>query len=617
MTPSSWAKPLGQDDLVDLAKRDPHAYAEHLQAHDEMVAAEGRRQEAEVARQNAEKEERNYQILFDAQREADALHKQILETSIDRGRFMKSRTVPQSIAAYLSVIVGGLVQARKGGPNIGLEMLDKEIDRDIAEQESNLANKRNALTDLRASGMSRFQAQQAYRAAWYARAKEELLTKMQDFDPQGSTAINGAKQALEFDARVAQAAELARRDKLKEVVAVRKADDEHREAMDKHLAEQKKLGTLMGGGGAGVGVSAVKPGNLSTDDVRAQIGDPKFPVPDVPGGYTPARAKQMVELAKSGREVRQFESEQDRKLGVLDPAGTPLMAKAGGFFHARDEDEAKALSSQIYDTGEAIRLMDDVLRLRQRAGWEPDVMQSDEWLKVQQSWAKLILKTKNIEQLGALSGSDIELVTKALGSKDPTGFRDNSAGIESARRNAAIGLSGKLRSRGVADQSIPQFGDPPKLSKPNAEERAFMDLAKKPAISVDKADLQATKILKQYQTEDAWSKLTPEQQAAVRAEKKRLVANFKDITPDQLVGIEKLGRDAQGNSEAAGGARAQLETMKQPGGGQTEAIRKAAEDALAGNFHNYGVPFVAETAPAREPGVTTNAPVNLSNFGGK
>jgi hypothetical protein len=447
LAPQSWDNTIGQEDLHQMALRHPQEFVAYSQAHDAARAAEQRQQEAIVARKNAEQEEQNYADLRASQAKADQIRDEVANTRIDANRWRESRSVPQSIAAFLSVVIGGLYQARKGGPNIGLEIIDKAIAQDIAEQEANLANKRGVLAEMREAGMSRFQSQQAYRAAVYARAKEDLITKMQDFDPRGTTALEGAKHAYQFDMQIANAAELARQQALKEGMAaskerreVLKAMDDHAESLGKQAAAQQKL--------AGGGIDAGK-----AEDSVQPVEYFKTTYPQSPAPLRPMSEKAYngwLRTTKTGAEATQAigaESPAEarrRELGIGGPDGQPLVNKDDRPFIARDKTIAEKLTKQATAATEVADIIDEVLAIRERSGGESKIWNSDDRMRLDALQNQLVILQKSgIE--GMSSDEDMKKLSEAIGASDVSSFRSRAAGLEKGRERTVGFLNQTLR----------------------------------------------------------------------------------------------------------------------------------------------------------------------------
>lgn len=73
----------------------------------------------------------------------------------DPDRFWNSRSTPQKVAGFIGIALGGFVSGMKGGSNQVVDMIDKEIDRDIAAQRNNWrANKDSLEAKRSAYGMA-------------------------------------------------------------------------------------------------------------------------------------------------------------------------------------------------------------------------------------------------------------------------------------------------------------------------------------------------------------------------------------------------------------------------------------------------------------------------------
>lgn len=119
-----------QGAIQDIGARTVDAAThEYGQALEQERAA--RLREAAAQRSMAEREEELAQHQADFDQSAQALAK----TSIDPNRFWASRSTGQKIAAMISLGLGGFVSGAKGGSNIGLDILNTAIDRDIKAQE--------------------------------------------------------------------------------------------------------------------------------------------------------------------------------------------------------------------------------------------------------------------------------------------------------------------------------------------------------------------------------------------------------------------------------------------------------------------------------------------------
>lgn len=466
MSPSTWAQPIGADDLHGLSKRDPAAYVQHSQAIDQINADTELGRIAVKAKEKALRDEQTHRETMDTMAKANELRDRVLNTKIDAGRWRKSRTLPQSVMAMLSVVIGGLYQSRKGGPNIGLEIIDKAIDRDIAEQQANLDKDRSMVAELRAQGMNDFQIKQTMSAAVYQRAIEEIQTTRQDFVVGGTTERNLAQQQLEYEARVQAAAEAARRNKFDEDLKIAEAQRklmETRSEIAKRDAEIAKMRPGAGGGGTAKGM-------LSPQEIKAEFGI------DVPGPMSQKDVNTRLEgkvksqtLATGANSTGLSKEELERyvpglELTVKDDAGNDV---AKPYLAVGLPAEVEGLRKKTVSTKKLVRLMDEALRIR--TGWSSDAAKSDEWRKLKANWAAAIGEAKGPGglALGVLTGPDMELAGEYIGTKDPTEFRDPSAGILKARQNLINALNDEAGALVPPGATLKRFDiQEPKLRTP-------------------------------------------------------------------------------------------------------------------------------------------------------
>jgi len=607
---------LSEDELVDLAHRDPIAFAKYNAQKDAEAADVFRTRQAELARKDAERAEAEHRDYLAAKQRADDLAAR-LEADAEALANEKPKaymdSIGNAIGGVIGIVLGQLGAPATGGENMGLKILNAQIDRytqaqreEYARKAGNLDRRANAIARLREAGYSDYQAATAFRLASLGRAREQLLTEMQNYDPRGTTARRIAGTVLETERQMAAAREGVRQRQLDEDLKIAK---EAREQGEYAL----KVAKLRGAGtGAGTGL-------LSPAEIKAQYGldvDRPMSMKDINARLDARRTKLSgdkteQEITKGAEEARAAQT----GYSINDPqTGNAYTNKDGKPFIIMDDTKRARVRDVLAAAANVRRMSDLVQALRKEKGGASKIRGSAEYQELVALASATDFETYKAFGLGAPSAGDRALAENARGGKDITSFiYDPSSGFETYAKNLEAKALTEMRGAGYQ-------GAPVKLKStlaiPKAdvtpEERAFMDLKKKPAASVDAASEQATQILKPYYAK--FDSLSEAERAAVAAEKQRLTANYKDITPGQLIGIEALGRKATGDGEEAKHARTQLETIKKEG--ETDAIRKAAEAALGGVFVNYGQPRMPDVVDPNA-GATTNAPVNLSNFGGQ
>jgi hypothetical protein len=477
-SPQSWQQPLAAPDLVDMGRRDPVAFMQHTSAMNEQRAAVEREQRAAIDAQNTMRAEQEFNDLKEANAKAAALHDEVLNTKIDpNGR----RGTVRRIADVVAVMIGGLVQARKGGPNVAMQIIDSEIDRDIEAQKANMLDKRNAIAELRQRGMSDFQAQQAYRVSWYARAMDDLKTEMQNYDPRGTAAARMAQQTLELQGRIQMAGEAARKSAFEDDLKVRKelrADEENArawiETQDKHNAAQKKLQP-------GVGAALRTPAYFAS----LNLAPPPFDMTDKEYDLWQKRKENEKQLApadpnspKARKDLADATKAEADAAAAADgykitspETGGDLIQPDGKPFVVMDTEERKKLRGTVAAASNIRKLADKMAELKKKYGGAITSLGSDEAMELRSLTSQIDFEVFKNYDLGAPSEGDKALAEGVRGGVDPTSFVKNAtrgwqAFAEGAEAKAithlrAAGYEGKeLRFQRAADLPKPK----PKLT---------------------------------------------------------------------------------------------------------------------------------------------------------
>lgn len=501
VAPRSTAEPgqlsLTDAELVDLAHRDPIAYAKYNAQKDAELADLMRQRTAEIQKQDADRAEAEHRDMLAARKRADDMAAQLdadaaaLANEKPKG-YMDS--VGNALGAVAGIILGAIGSSATGGKNVGIEMVNAQIERHIQAQRDeynrragNIDRRTNAIARLREAGMSDYQAATTFRLAALGRAREQLLTEAQNYDPRGTAARHIAGSVLGMEQQMIASREAARQRNLDEGLKLAKEMREQQEAADKHAAARAKLAA-----GAGAG-QRMPPEYFEAKGLRK----PPIAMTDKEYKGWLATKRSSEELTKAELDTQKARGEEtpevkrEREFGINGPDGKPLLDAGGKSVHGRDIAEANKITEQIADTDEVIRMMDEVLRLRKKHGWSSGLGASPEWRKMQANWAGVILKKKNIDELGVIAGPDMELMGKALGAEDPTSLRDPTPGIEQGRQNAVQGLHGRLRIKGVADNSLPQYPETWKKQAPSATavDEAIKETMTPGDIVDDRADL--------------------------------------------------------------------------------------------------------------------------------
>lgn len=529
--------------------------------------------------------------------EADAIRgeaKKLATEKVDPDGWMKSRSVPQTIAAFIAAVVGGLVQSR-GGPgarNTGLDMINQSIEQHIDAQKANLAAKRAALGDRRAAlGELRqtdadFERKaSAYRVATYEAAMHDLATRQMQYDPNGTTSLAidrsrrmlGAEQAKYLAQSVEVAAKKAAEDERRrlEIIKVNQEAAKIDETARSNKADERN---------AAYGISST----ANTAQKRLEFDDKKLAADVKKDDLAAAKLADVegrelgglgdLKVARDGNGAPIMVA--DPKTGQMKPKATygDLLNGDGKPWRAPSKEVAIDLATKRASAENVVEMIDEVIAIRDRTGGESTTLNSDDSQRLLVLEAN-ILEQKKLGTNGMSSDGDMDVLRQSAGAKDLTSFRAKAAGLEKARErvlasmNKSYKIVGKYTGRTIAVEN--KFAEAPANT---AAETKLKEIQKRPQVSVDEADRQATIIVKAgYDMKEL--ERDPALQKKFIAEVAALKADYKEISPNQRRDIHKAGDVAGGSGEAADKALADLRSISTTG--QTEAIRSAAAAAVA------------------------------------
>lgn len=436
-----------------------------------------------------------------AQKAADEVNAEAVELAnakIDGDQWWSSRNVPQKIAGFLAAIVGGLVQGRRGGPNEGLAMIEREIDRDIDVQQANLAHRTNALGIKRGIVGEMFdRTNDAARAAATARVaswesvERQLLAEQQKFDPRGTMAqrigqaVIGARQAK------AAAHQAFAKESFKNQLELIKVDQEQQKINETARAAQVK--ERRAAAAAAAAAAKTKAENTKRDPSHYAgqgLVAPPIAMSEKEYNVWTGRREKQYEMGKEERAAaaKQAELAQERGISgetvaVKDKDGNtvgienrPLTQKDGKpWIPSGSTAAVDKLRDQKVAADKLINVMDEVLTLGPE--YLSDTANSAKLQQLKQLWADAKLETKNYKELGVIAGPDLNLIEDYLGTPDPTRYKSSVPGIKQARKSIVNGIRTKMQAHGFTGEFDPApIGDAPKPKLTEAEQ-ATKDLA--------------------------------------------------------------------------------------------------------------------------------------------
>lgn len=345
-------------------------------------------------------QQKSDQIRADKQASADAAMKAVDSYKVDHNRYWKDASTAKQVGWFVSMALAGLGEALQGrsGPNPVIGMLEQTIDKDVRAQLMRRDELKDALGNAKGSvdEWDRFSANKEARILGKRAQAKELVAQqlLVAASKHGSAEAqaNGARAAAELRKGAAK--------DLQSAVDMAHGHD----VQDQQLAISRKQVAISGG-------------HLALD--RAKFEHSK-----------------QVDAAELELKAQQLAGKGDKKdaellqkfgvAGVTNKDGTPFIAQG-------TPEGVEKLRDKVAATRTLVRLMDEARRIR--SGWTSDTARSKEWQELKANWAAAQGVAKDVLGLGALSGPDMELVNRFIGSDDPTAWRDPEAGISKARKN--------------------------------------------------------------------------------------------------------------------------------------------------------------------------------------
>lgn len=420
--------------------------------------------EAELLRQ---RNERADQIQADAakQQQADQEHLAQLNTKydaavtaeadhhVDEGRRWKDAGTGRRIGAAIAIALSGLGEALKGngGKNPALDLIQADIDRDVQAQIRDHEQLKGRIGEV-GSQIDRFRQISGERGAAYGlKMATELERTARQIEASAASygsplaKLNGEAAAADLRARkaeyVGKAAESAW------------TRDMSNRQINEQIAARKASNALQG---AGLKQSAYQfAEQMRRQDItRADESLQRWTAL----AQDADKAKAAGNAAGAKAALEQIKTEKETAIGgppqiVTGKDGAPrvsfgLLKNAdGSLFTAPTKEAAQKLRDSKAATDTTVNLIDSLVRAREQHGWESALWKSDEYKAMQSQWQDLKLSKAGQAQLGALSESDLAMLEGSLGG-DPSGVRDPTAGLRTARQTALRKLNDQLHADG-------------------------------------------------------------------------------------------------------------------------------------------------------------------------
>jgi hypothetical protein len=418
--------------------------------HEEAQQNFGRARLLEESRLDVERQQAHGEALLKAQHEAQQKRQQVDAEAQEVANTSPLDTIStgRKIAGIAAAIVGGFAM-NKTGRNVGLEAVGQMIDEAAAEQATKLQTlqgKRRGIGEDLATAGDMFQTQETMRLGMWDHFIRNLETEVQNYDPRGTTAIRTMDAIGQARTQRAQALDKFEKDDFDRRMKLAEFGIKQGEFGLKYQEMLDKKAKGLGG---------MKPPKFedvprSLTELRALGVAIPDNVTEPAGGISLTQAKKLAEGGKSAQEWAKATRENSpedraRQLSVgeiVDDQGDPVQFRSTEF--------AGKLAGTKASVDTVSQYADEMVDLYREHGFESDFLKSPAWMQAQGAFAAALLEAKNGDQLGALSGSDLDLEAKKItGGVDVTGLRDPVAAINSFKRRMGTKLNSMIRAEAV------------------------------------------------------------------------------------------------------------------------------------------------------------------------
>lgn len=444
---------LRQRALNEIAQRDPQKFAEIMLRHED-----DRRKFLEARRIETINRDYDEQIAnLKMRQEADRITQQKTEELLaDSQRIANTKIDPtggvtglRRVAGVIGAIVGGIVQGQTGSArNAGMDALNDTINRGIEAQKADLENqragigfRRSALADEYARHGNMFQATETVRLAALKHADDLFAIEQQNFDPQGTMGLRIAATRAGIAAEQQKGVQAYQQKRFDNEIKLQ--DAARQQAIADETARHNK---------ATEGISRAELGkNAQTKFTPQELQalHPGLPVPPI--GMTQKEYGAWLEAGKTGQELvtktrANSPEERNRELavpGVVDNTGQLVQFASKEF--ANDVSNAKETADEI------TRLGQELIRMVEKNGWSSEFVKSEEWRNAVSNYNEILIRKKEQDKLGVLTGPDVGIVTKEIGTEDPTELRGQQVvgALKHFLHNQVEGFNAKIRNKAI------------------------------------------------------------------------------------------------------------------------------------------------------------------------
>lgn len=408
----------------------PEEFINYQGDRNKSLVAQQAAAQAKADTENFQRQQQNMQMQRDSVAKADADTKQVMA---DAQRLANVKEVRPKAGAMdiFGMMLGGFASQGSGGRNLAAEQFDKGVEQDIAAQREGIQNQWKGI-DARKSAIAQeyerhgdlYKAQETYRVAAYQQAINKMQTDLQQYDPQGATAIWKRQQIDDLHTKQADYLQKFHDTSVEQQLKIQKVQidaanaDRERAALQETQRHNRQ--------------------SESIDWTKTAIDREKIKA-DTKG------EKDARELA--GRAIGGIPQ------GVVDGKVVrgPLAQPDGSVFIPNAEDDAKKLKKMTQPVNTVNRLTNQMARDIADLGMldKSSTLATAKHQRLMADRESLIFALHGAEGIEGFRPGTADMLKELLGGVDPDKWgRDATAGILRARDNINDMYTGELHQAG-------------------------------------------------------------------------------------------------------------------------------------------------------------------------
>lgn len=489
----------GFNERVAGLTRDPVALAEETARLERMRASEIAVRTAEANEQRV----RDIEDLAKRREMARAAAERDLADITERARNLadsspfeahwESRSAFGKLGGIVNAIFGGLMSPKTGGRNSGIDFMMKIAEDDANAKLVKIREQRGLAQDAMSAADDDFKTGMALKLAGYEQVLRLIDSKAANMDPQGTAAAAIAQARQDVLAKMAAARAAAgqlafknNEETLKRLQEDQKIRDEQAKNEAARLAKLEDIKVAKWN--AGTSARAQKETERHNREMEKRQNEADAATMRIErdaliraqetAGPRIAKVKRVQNPDGTTRFETEFVPFVNAPAPVINPVnGRPVIDPATGKpvvaeqeWKAPSPPVAEKLNKQFAAVSEVTKLGHQMIDIIETEGWQSDTALSKKYQEAMQAWAQAMVTLKDVHGLGVIAGPDLPLLQKALGTSDPTQWRDTTGGIRKGIDNAILKYEEQMRGQGQYTGPSVAFAFEPEPVEPGMTE---------------------------------------------------------------------------------------------------------------------------------------------------